>query len=1047
MAIDRYIGVSDAKEDQLFYYFIKSENNPKTDPLLVWLTGGPGCSSFSGLVYENGPLAFKVETYNGSIPSLVSTTYSWTKVKHFLSWLAKHPEYSSNPFYVTGNSYSGKGYVLGNPVTDFDLDNNTRVPFAHGMALISDELYESVSRIYDELVLDTNCDTTSPDCYNIGLITRAYAEHLEWGLQRNGNVVIITCSANKTLKAAYHTILVTALQAIDLSSSAANDHDMSIPFVSSRAWIKSLNYSVIDKWRPWMILDKVAGYTTTYANKMTFATVKNHADGGSIVRYLPGFEGPLPFQIETGYIGVGEGEEDQLFYYFIKSERNPEEDPLLVWLAGGPGCSSFSGLVYENGPLGFKVETYNGSIPSLVSTTYSWTKVANIIYLDQPVGTGFSYSRNQLSDTPSDTEAAKRVNEFLRKWLVKHPEYFSNPLYVAGNSYSGIVIPAIVQEISNVNHLITGNDICCEPQINLKGYLLGNPLTDSVLDRNARIPFAHGKALISDELYDSMKRCCGGNYFNVFPLNTECLKLVEEFKQCVFRIYEELILASNCDPKSPDCYTYRYSLSEYWANNESVRRALKVVKGTTGKWKRCDYNMRCPHDIISSIPYHVNNSIKGYRSLIFSGDHDMTIPYVATQAWIRSLNYSITEKWRPWMILDKVAGYTKTYANKMTFATVKPWLALIPPSEIEWGLGCMLVQDLPSDISLVSKALFLSSLKQVKSFRYIGVGEAEEDQLFYYFIKSERNPEEDPLLIWLSGGPGCSSLSGLLFENGPLSFNIESDNGDIPSLVSTTYSWTKVANIIYLDQPVGTGFSYSRNPLADIPSDIRSAKLVNEFVHNWLAKHPEYYSNPFYVTGNSYSGIVVPAIVQEISKGLKYVNASDPYVSNPSEHRMSVQSNCWANDESVRRALHVEKGSIGEWLRCYREIPYKFDIRSSVPYHKNNSIQGYRSLIFSGDHDMYVPFLATQDWIRSLNYSIIDDWRPWMIHNQVAGEAGTRWCINLRSALSCSRDGLMASLCNILLSAIWLETPTFLMPICHKAIFYGPFKSLMPRLI
>lgn len=54
-----------------------------------------------------------------------------------------------------------------------------------------------------------------------------------------------------------------------------------------------------------------------------------------------------------------------------------------------------------------------------------------------------------------------------------------------------------------------------------------------------------------------------------------------------------------------------------------------------------------------------------------SGDHDMTIPYVATQAWIRSLNYSITEKLRPWIILNKVAGYTQTYANKMTFATVK----------------------------------------------------------------------------------------------------------------------------------------------------------------------------------------------------------------------------------------------------------------------------------------------------------------------------------------------------------------------------------------
>ena len=90
----------------MFYYFIKSENNPQEDPLLIWLTGGPGCSSLFGLVFENGksiilliwqsiilsnifevekknigPLALKFEVYNGSLPSLVSTTYSWTKVR------------------------------------------------------------------------------------------------------------------------------------------------------------------------------------------------------------------------------------------------------------------------------------------------------------------------------------------------------------------------------------------------------------------------------------------------------------------------------------------------------------------------------------------------------------------------------------------------------------------------------------------------------------------------------------------------------------------------------------------------------------------------------------------------------------------------------------------------------------------------------------------------------------------------------------------------------------------------------------------------------
>ncbi|KAG5379190.1 hypothetical protein IGI04_027032 [Brassica rapa subsp. trilocularis] len=76
-------------------------------------------------------------------------------------------------------------------------------------------------------------------------------------------------------------------------------------------------------------------------------------------------------------------------------------------------------------------------------------------------------------------------------------------------------------------------------------------------------------------------------------------------------------------------------------------------------------------DIISSVPYHMNNSISGYRSLIYSGDHDMTVPSIATQAWIKSLNYSIIDDWRPWMIKTQITGYTRTYSNKMTFSTIK----------------------------------------------------------------------------------------------------------------------------------------------------------------------------------------------------------------------------------------------------------------------------------------------------------------------------------------------------------------------------------------
>ncbi|EOA27135.1 hypothetical protein CARUB_v10023234mg [Capsella rubella] len=395
----------------------------------------------------------------------------------------------------------------------------------------------------------------------------------------------------------------------------------------------------------------------------------HHADSSSTVKFLPGFEGPLPFELETGYIGIGEEEEAQLFYYFIKSENNPEEDPLLLWLNGGPGCSSITALLLEIGPVALKSEAYNGSVPSLVTTTYSWTKVANIIFLDQPIGVGFSYSKTPLGET-SDTNEVKMIHEFLQKWLNKHPQYYSNPFYATGDSYAGMIIPAVVDEISK------GNYICCNPPINLQGYVLGNPITDVEMELNYRIPFAHGMSLISDELYESLKRFCKGNYFYVDPSNTKCLELVEEFNKCTENINIHQILIPNCDHTkteeiSPDCYYYRYHLLERWANKDSVRNALHIRKGTKGEWERYNHSIPYDRNIKSSIPYHMNNSINGYRSLIFSGDHDMVLPSFATQAWIKSLNYSITHDWKPWMINDQIAGYTRTYANKMTFATIK----------------------------------------------------------------------------------------------------------------------------------------------------------------------------------------------------------------------------------------------------------------------------------------------------------------------------------------------------------------------------------------
>ncbi|TKY71923.1 Serine carboxypeptidase 12 [Spatholobus suberectus] len=415
------------------------------------------------------------------------------------------------------------------------------------------------------------------------------------------------------------------------------------------------------------------------------------ASCGSTVKFLPGFEGPLPFVLETGYVGVGESEDVQAFYYFIESENNPKEDPLMLWLTGGPGCSALSGLVFEIGPLAFKYEEYNGSLPNLVSRPHSWTKVSSIIFVDLPVSTGFTYARAEFSAQRSDWILVHQVHQFLRKWLIDHPKFLSNEVYIGGDSYSGIPIPVIVQEISQ------GNEKGVQPWINLQGYLLGNAATTR-REGNYAIPFAHGMGLISDELHESLQKNCKGEYINVDTRTVLCNRDIESFNEATSGLNKAYILDPSCPwvdteaswrrsliKKYPgknflkthlklpalSCRSYTYFLCGYWANDDNVRSALHIRKGSVGKWHRCTFNIPNKEDIPSSYEYHVNLSRKGYRSLIYSGDHDMQVPFLATQAWIRSLNYSIVDDWRQWHTDGQVAGYMRTYSNRMTFATVK----------------------------------------------------------------------------------------------------------------------------------------------------------------------------------------------------------------------------------------------------------------------------------------------------------------------------------------------------------------------------------------
>lgn len=418
-----------------------------------------------------------------------------------------------------------------------------------------------------------------------------------------------------------------------------------------------------------------------------------------IVKTLPGYPGILPFKLETGYVGVGENEELQLFYYFVESEENPDRDPLLLWFTGGPGCSALAAFLYEIGPLTFNYEAFDGSLPSVLLNPYAWTKIANIIFLDLPVGAGFSYSTTSEGYYSSDTEATKNACMFLQKWLLNHPNFIKNSLYIGGDSYSGKIVPVIVKEI------LTGNEAGLSPFMSVQGYVIGNPVMHPVRDINFRVPYAHRMGLISDEYYKLAKSSCHGEYINPDPENFKCLLALQLVKQCTNSIYPDNILEPKCKYRAPKpdglirdetygvveesidillpsnqerpwCRDDNYALSPVWANDPTVREALGVRNGTKPEWRKCNKTLSYDHDVESAFHYHQVLSRNGLQALVYSGDHDMMIPHIGTLAWIKDLNLTLDEDWRPWFKNGQVAGYTMRYSyggNRffLTFATVK----------------------------------------------------------------------------------------------------------------------------------------------------------------------------------------------------------------------------------------------------------------------------------------------------------------------------------------------------------------------------------------
>ncbi|XP_055806554.1 serine carboxypeptidase-like 34 isoform X2 [Solanum dulcamara] len=346
----------------------------------------------------------------------------------------------------------------------------------------------------------------------------------------------------------------------------------------------------------------------------------------------------------------------------------------------GPGCSSIGyGEAEELGPFFTQKNK-----PELKFNKFSWNKAANLLFLESPVGVGFSYT-NTSSDIKElgDTNTAQDSYKFLLNWFRRFPQFKSHEFYIAGESYAGHYVPQLAEQIFDNNKKVKKED-----RINFKGFMIGNALMDDETDQKGMIDYAWDHAVISDHLYHSIKRVCN---FSLKLVGDDCDNLLNQY----FAVYKILDMYSLYAPK---CVNTNFStipnslstiegwfkrptgydpcLSDYtetYMNRPDVQAALHAnITKISYPWTHCSNNI----SFWSDAPFSMLPTIKklidgGLRVWVYSGDTDGRIPVTSTRLTLRKLGLKITEDWTPWYTNNKqVGGWTVAY-DGLFFVTIR----------------------------------------------------------------------------------------------------------------------------------------------------------------------------------------------------------------------------------------------------------------------------------------------------------------------------------------------------------------------------------------
>ncbi len=448
-----------------------------------------------------------------------------------------------------------------------------------------------------------------------------------------------------------------------------------------------------------------------------------------LIELMPDY--PYKGRMHSGYLQLSDARK-KLHYLLVENESSPSTAPLLLWLNGGPGCSSLGGFSTEHGPASF--------IPGTARWTLndeSWHKQANVLYLESPAGVGFSHvDSNNPDDLASDDfQSGKENLEALIEFFKRFPDLQQNEFYISGESYAGIYLPYLATYILQNNQSADR-----EVDIKLKGMLVGNGVTDWKYDTApATIDFAYTHALYGTDTRDKFNESCVKNFDK-----QKCDEVNEEINELLSQVNVYSIYDKCFTPSSNGEYTigdiekkYRYTpwfmknkeaerkrmeklfLSgeknlndlkhpklkdgppcvddvgfNVYYNRQDVKLALNVKLDI--KFELCSEKVSPRYTIGKDGSYYLYPDLirSGIRIFKMSGDTDAVVPFNGTEKWIKNLNLPVLEKWRSWNIGDKmnIGGFVTKYEG-LTFVTVRGAGHMVPecrPQEASHIIDCFL---------------------------------------------------------------------------------------------------------------------------------------------------------------------------------------------------------------------------------------------------------------------------------------------------------------------------------------------------------------------